>query len=537
MDSNRGTSGYPDYPSVTYPENITSYSTTQYNTSYGPIYATDARWSVATGIIRVLENINQTLPFGNVPVLKNSSNENIAKFLYTGEGDIVQPPSDKYNGIHPMDGAVYPSAGASLSEDYPDWAAKTVETLDGWDEENDIPKKRKWFPIAFKVDQSTGQDEAQDGEISEKDLSDAVDDINNAIEENSDISLDTELSPDVYPNPKPGTELDPITPNPPSIDTSDGESPDPTIPILTTVATSGLAHIYNPTLEEVQDLGAVLWTPSLIENIKKIFVNPMDGIIGFHILYATPKTSEPEEIVLGYYGTGVQSKVVTNQYVTVDCGMVDVDEWWNDARDYEPYVDVAIYLPFIGIVTLKANDVIGSRVYVKYHVDVLTGTCLSMIKIQKIGTSGVLYQFVGNCAINIPLSSGNYTAVITSLLSVASSAVGGAAIGGVGGALFGAFKGSAINASRAKLQVIQSGNLGANAGAMGIRKPFIIIRRPVTKDAYAYNMQYGYPAFKWVSLGQMKGFTRVKSVHLNDVKCTDEEKNMIEDALKEGVLM
>lgn len=454
-------------------------------------------------------------------------------------GSLVETiPSD---GISDKPNAQKPTPGNTISQDYPAWDANSIETISDWDDENDRPNKRKWFPVAFKVDQSTGQDEAQDGTISEDDLNDAINNVDNALEENTNTSPETETQPDVYPNPnptpQPGTELEPVTPNPPSIDTSDGESPDPTIPILSTVATSGLAHIYNPTLQEVKDLGAVLWTPSLIENIKKIFVNPMDGIIGFHILYATPKTTEPEEIVLGYYGTGVNSKVVTNQYITVDCGTVDVNEWWNDARDYEPYVNVSIYLPFIGIVPLKANDVIGSHIHVKYHIDVLTGTCLAMVEIQRIGVSGVLYQFVGNCAINIPLSSGNYTAVITSLLSVASSAVGGAAIGGVGGALFGAFKGGAINAGRAKLQVIQSGNLGANAGAMGIRKPFLIVRRPVTKDAYAYNMQYGYPAFKWVTLGQMKGFTRVKSVHLNDVKCTDEEKDMIEGFLKEGVLM
>lgn len=445
-------------------------------------------------------------------------------------------PSD---GISDKPGAVKPVTGHTLAEDYPDWDNNSIETVDGWDSDNDTIKKRKWYPVALNVDQSTGQNSAQDGTMTEDDMSESVNNIDNAIEENRDNNPDTETQTSAYPNPNPapGTDLYPVTPNPPDIDASDGEDPDPTIPILTTVATSGLAHIYNPTLGEVRSLGAALWTPSLIENIKKIFVNPMDGIIGFHILYATPKTGTAEEIVLGYYGTGVQSKVVTNQYVEVDCGYVAVDEWWNDARDYEPYVNVSLYLPFIGIVPLKANDVIGSHVKVKYHVDVLTGTCLAMVDIQKYNARGTLYQFVGNCAITIPLSSGNYTAVITSLLSVASSAVGGAAIGGVGGALFGAFKGAAINAGRAKLQVIQSGNLGANAGAMGIRNPFLIIRRPVTKDAYAYNMQYGYPAFKWVTLGQVKGFTRVKSVHLNDVKCTDEEKDMIEAALKEGVIL
>lgn len=497
-----------------------------------------SRGNLDEGTVTTVTNLPYPFPIINI---ENglTAEETAQKYFDTGEGSIITPTEPGVIGTSKKAGARYPKADKTLAEDYPEWDARSVETISDWNDETDLPNKRKWYPVNTEADQSTGQDDAQDGTVDENEMNDAINDIDNSMEENSDISPDTEPQPDIYPNPNPapGTDLQPVTPDPPDIDASDGEDPDPTIPILTTVATSGLAHIYNPTLQEVRDLGDVLWTPSLIENIKKIFVNPMDGIIGFHILYATPSTSSEEEIVLGYYGTGVTSKVVKNQYVEVDCGYVAIDEWWNDARDYEPYVNVSMYLPFIGIVPLKANDVIGSHVSVKYHVDVLTGTCLAMVNIQKYNARGTIYQFVGNCAVTIPLSSGNYTAVITSLLSVASSAIGGAMIAGATGAAVGAARGVVANIDKSKLQVIQSGNLGANAGAMGIRNPFLIIRRPVTKDAYAYNMQYGYPAFKWVKLGQVKGFTRVRSIHLNDIKCTDEEKDMIEGMLKEGVLM
>lgn len=433
------------------------------------------------------------------------------------------------------DGATYPDSSKTLAQDYPDWWDKRTSSKTISD---DSESTREWLQV--NTSDPTSQEDAQDGEMKDSSqLEDAIGGIEDSVDENQDIdsSYDPQEQPYPNPNPEPGSVLTPVTPAPPGIDNSDGTSPDPTVPILTTVVTSGLSYIYNPTLAQTKQLGQKLWTLDFVENLKKIFVDPMQAIIGLHVLYATPKTGSVEDIVLGFYNTEVQSKIVTNQYVTIDCGRISVNEYFKDARDYEPYTKVSAYLPFIGVVDLKADDIINSYVNIIYNIDVLTGTCLGIIKVIKGNAEAAIYQYVGNCAVSVPLSTGNYTAVLTALLSVASSAVGGAAIGGVAGAAFGGLKGAAINASRAKLNVQQSGNLGANAGALGIRTPYLIIRRPVTNDAYAYNMQYGYPAHKWKKLGGCSGFTRVRSVHLDNIKCTDEEKEMIEEALKDGVIL
>lgn len=471
---------------------------------------------------------------------KSTANElrrQVEDYLRNGNGTIMTPPSPGTHipGLSLINGSTFPQRGRPLREDYPTWFGNGVDTISDIDDGGQ-PTNNRWYPV--NIFEPETQPQAQDGTTPDDDKRKSIiDTIDNSLEDNIQNDPQTEPQPSTYPdpNPEPGTDLQRVNPNPPSIDASDGDSPDPTTPILTTAITSGLAYVYNPTLTETRALGRKLWTANFVENLKKIFVNPMDGIIGFHILYATPKTKAPEEIVLGYYGTEITSKVVSNQYVTVDCGRIVIDEVFHDARDYDPYTTAALYLPFVGIVDLRANDIVNSYINVKYNVDVLTGTCIAFVDISRKGMQGTLYQFVGNCAVELPLSSGNYTAIITSLLSVASSAVGGAMIGGVPGALFGGFKGASINAARSKMQVIQSGNLGANAGAMGIRKPFVMFRRPVTKDAYTYNTQYGYPANKWVMLGDMNGFTRVRSVHIDFINCTNEEEQMIVNALKEGV--
>ena len=464
------------------------------------------------------------------------------------------------NNVHPeyisptdakrIPNSTYPTVGGSTATDYPDWWNRRIETLEGNNETGEIVPV-PWLPV--NIFQPTGddpadynQDDSQDGEVTDEEkITELIDTFNDVLEDNED-DPDPDPDPDIYPNPNPTpdpTLVTPITPIPPIEDPSDGVSPDPTNPIITTAATSGLAHIYNPTLQEVQAVSRKLWTLDFLENLKKIFVDPMDGIIGFLIIYATPKTTSPEDIVLGVYNTEVKAKVVTNQYITIDCGNVTVNEFFKDARDYSPYTSVSLYLPFIGVVGLYADDVINSHVNIVYHVDVLTGTCLATVKVTKQGASAVIYQYPGNCAVQIPLTSMNYSAIVTSLFSIGISAVGGAALGTakavgrrVAGAVYGAARSAAINAGSSQIEVQQSGSIGSNAGVMGIRKPYFIIRRPVINDAYGYPQQYGYPANKWVVLGTMRGFTRIKAIHLDSLVCTDEEKDMLDSLLKEGVV-
>lgn len=479
------------------------------------------------------------LPY-DLTVIENDTSigelETARKYFRTGEGTKVVLPKGTVAGTELIPGANYPTVGGSTAVDYPDWWNNRTESYKQYDEDNDEDLHTTWMPVSI-FDPAT-QDDAQQGTFSEENVEDIVTGIDETIEDNPDNNPQTDPQEQEYPNPnpEPSPTLEPITPSPPTVDVSDGESPDPTTPILTTAITSGLSYIYNPTLSETRALGRKLWTLDFIENLKKIFVDPMQAIIGFHILYATPKTGERKNIVLGFYDTEIQSKIVTNQYTTIDCGTIRIGEYFNDARDYETFTSCSIYLPFIGVVDVKADDIINSYTNITYHVDVLTGTCLATVQVTKQNAKAVIYQFVGNCAVTIPLTSGNYTAVVSTLLAVASSAVGGGMAFGAAGAIFGAARSAAVNAHRAKFNVVQSGNLGSNAGAMGIRKPYIIIRRPVTTDAYAYNMQYGYPANKWVLLSNVKDFTRVRSIHLENVPCTDEEKDMIDAALKEGAV-
>lgn len=311
-----------------------------------------------------------------------------------------------------------------------------------------------------------------------------------------------------------------------------GDTPTPTPPVITG-AGSDLIAIYNPTKQEIKDFNQFLWDldPTNLTNWKKVIANPIDAVISLHMIYVTPITGEPRHIKCGYIETDVSSKIVTNQYKDVDCGEVNLTEYFSNVWDYID-TDVQIYLPFIGIVPLDTREIMNSILKVMYRVDVYTGTCLAQIIVQKDNSYGVLYTYTGNCAVPLPLTSGSFTGVFSTLLSACGTAVFGGgpamAAGEVAGDLL---KG------RVKQNIQRSGSIGANAGAMGIRTPYLIITRPVPYDASEYSKQYGYPLNETIVLGNLSGYTRVKDIHLQGIPCTDDELEMIERLLKDGVII
>lgn len=315
--------------------------------------------------------------------------------------------------------------------------------------------------------------------------------------------------------------------------TNTGSGGTPIVPPVTGKA-SALYSIYNPTLEQVNSLGAWLWSSNFIDQLLKLFSSPMDAIIGLHKIYATPSTGGAQNIKVGYLDSGVSSKIVTEQYTTIDCGTVNCYEYFGNVLDYNPYTSIRLYLPFIGIIDLSNSDVMRSNINVVYHVDVLSGACLAEVKITRDGGGGTLYQYAGNAATTLPISSGSYMGVVSSVSSVATRALAGFASGGALGAIASGATG-VLNAQGTN--VVHSGGFSGNAGAMGCKKPYLIIERPQTETADNTAKLLGYGSNLFTKLKTCKGLTKVKGVHVDEVPATKEEKKLIEEKLMDGIII
>ena len=468
-----------------------------------------------------------------------------------------------YNGIR-NDGkeevlqqdALFPYLGKLLSDIFPNWKTITLPTLP------EIARKlmEVAFPDTLPMDALGYQDIAQNPGISITDDPAAVLEaiLNPALTIELDtpivipavIDVDVPALPEIIIPPISGTTYpDPIDPDPPI-------PPSPIIPVVpmpATVSSSRMFTVYNPNAAQIASLGAYLWDANLIDILKKIWQNPLDGIIGLSQIYCAPDVGGESNIILGYLNSNVRSYVVSNQFKTINCGTIQLNELNQNITDYAPYSALYIYLPFIGITELDISDFMGGSINVTYHVDVYTGSCLAevkMIRARDLPNGGVVYTFNGNCSQDLPLTSGDKKSMLTALISACGVGLGIAS----GGATIAADAGAqAINAhnlaagasiaheagrdvSREMLHVSRSGNLSANAGIMGHKKPYIIINRQKPYNANNYNKMYGYPANKSVYIGNCSGYVKLKIGRIKS-RATAAEKDEIYNLLLGGVIM
>lgn len=317
--------------------------------------------------------------------------------------------------------------------------------------------------------------------------------------------------------------------NPPT--TGTGITP-PTV--LPSGSSTSLYKVHAPSKAQLDSFGAWLWSPNFVDQIVKLFSDPMQSIIGLHRIYTPVPTGGSTDIKVGYISSGVSAPEVTSQFTTVDCGTVQLPEYFGSILDYKS-TDVQLYLPFVGIISLSVDDCMRGSIHILYKVDVFTGACLAEVSVTRDGVGGVLYQYSGNAAATLPISSGSYAGVIQSLTNVVSRGVVGYATGGVGGALLGG--GSAIISGGSGTKVQRSGGFSGNAGVLGGKIPYLIIQRAQTEIAQNTEKLIGYGSNSFVQLKTCKGLTKVKGVHVDVIPGTKEEKKMIEEKLIDGVII
>lgn len=328
---------------------------------------------------------------------------------------------------------------------------------------------------------------------------------------------------------------EPITDNPQTpqnpTDTGEGSSPVPSPPVG---SASSLWKIYHPTQAQIDSFGGWLWSSNFIDQILKIFNNPMEAVIGLHKVYATPIDAGNATIKVGYLDSQIPSAYIEQQYIDVSCGSVNLYEQFGNVFDYSPFTDVKLYLPFVGIVPLNIADVMRSTISITYGVDVLTGACLAQVEVSRDGNSSVLYQYSGNCAVQYPISSGSYMGIVSSIISVAGGVAATVASGGAAAPLALGAMGGIMGAHTL---VQNSGGFSGNAGAMGGKIPYLIITRPQTKVADNAESLQGYRTNSYTTIGECEGYIKADSVHIINVNATDEELTEISNLILSGIII
>lgn len=443
-------------------------------------------------------------------------------------GDMVDGSGK--DGVERQDGATYPTTtnwtnpqatAQDIRTQYPDLYQNSIYTDVA--QQDGTTTRIYYYPVPATATNGATQTQPTNQTVTQNDPSyvdtTSTDDLIKTILRYI-YQTDTRTKDDT-PNP-------PDTPNP--TDTGSGDTPTIVPP---TGQASSLFAIYNPTQAELNSFGAWLWSSNFVDQILKLFNDPMQSIIGLHKIFAAPSISGASTIHVGYLDSGVSSNTVGAQYTTIDCGSVRVQEQFGNVFDYTD-TDVRLYLPFIGIVPLDVMDVMRGTVSVIYHVDVITGACLAEVRVSRDASGGTLYQYAGDAAVRYPISSGSYMGVVSGVLGV----VGGIASGILsGGATLPMMAGAAGAMASARTQVQHSGSFAGNAGAMGAKKPYLILERPQTAVAADYKPYQGMGANEIQTVGSMSGYFKMTDVHLNSIAgASDSELESIRAALEQGVI-
>lgn len=337
----------------------------------------------------------------------------------------------------------------------------------------------------------------------------------------------------------------------------DGESdipggssvPVPTVPPLT-ATTSGVIGLFAPTVAQMNSLADFMWTDfggtgttvedilaEVVQALKRSISNPLDYVVGLNIIPSQGLSIGASSVVrFGFVSSGVSMPRLTNQYFTVDCGSLSFNTLCGDTfLDYAPYSKFSIYLPYIGVKDVDANDFVGHTISVMYRGDVVTGGVTAYI----LKDGSVMYQYSGCCALNIPLTADSWGSTIAAAVQIATSVVAGGISGGAAGVASSAVKGAASVAANPSLlspQVMRSGAVSGGAGCMGVQKPFVIREAVRFHSTSGFNTVSGYPSYYYKKLSSMHGFTVCYDVHLVNIPATKDELREIENLLKEGVI-
>lgn len=314
----------------------------------------------------------------------------------------------------------------------------------------------------------------------------------------------------------------------------DGTGDDISIPGLPTLSAvdTGFITLFNPTLAQMQNLASYMWSDLFDVNTwKKIFADPMDAVLGLSIVPVSVPNGPIKEVKVGNISTGVSMTTASSQYVEVDCGTLNVNEYWGAYLDYDPYTKAEIYLPYIGIHPLSTDDIMNKDVHVVYHVDILSGACCAYVKCG----GSVLYSFVGQCASSIPITGDNWTNVINGAISIAGSIGSMVATGGATAPMsVGQIASTSVNTMKPSVE--KSGSMGGTGGMLAVQTPYLILTRPRQALPRDQNTFMGYPAFITERLEDLTGYTEIDSIHLENVPATESELSEIEDLLKGGVI-
>lgn len=330
---------------------------------------------------------------------------------------------------------------------------------------------------------------------------------------------------------------------------------EPSAPDFNSINLSNL-HTYWITKEQMKDFYTKLWefnwTDISTNLLTGIYSNLVSNVVSLKMMPTTPEnlggTGEAEAVVLGFktFDDLIVQTIGTKACPVVIIGTINIKKAYKSYADYSPYTDIALYLPFVGVVPLDTNlfmntaEYNGSTLTVKASYDMLGGTITYFIEYEH----ATVYQFTGNMAVDVPVSLQSGVDIGTTLAQNASSAIATATNAltsvaepkPIGKAVNTAVQNvSSFGGASASAQSLYS-STGGDGAFYAFPKCVLMIRRPEYNRPKTYDSTIGYPAFFTKKVADISGFATVTNPKIPLVDgMTKEEHDMIVSAMQHGL--
>lgn len=299
-----------------------------------------------------------------------------------------------------------------------------------------------------------------------------------------------------------------------------------------------LTKTYAITENQLQQIGNKIWTGYFTELIDALNSSPIENIISVKAFPFEITGGTSKEIMLGNVQMGVNGNELPSNYSPIKVIKSDFEitprfsgllKWLN----YSPFTNIQMFLPYVGIVDINPQLVMGKKCTLKYIYDVILGNCQACLYVKDINNKTVeIGKWSGQLAIDIPITASNAVRMGVGHLTGTIDAIGNFLKGHFGSAIM-----DGIGVATQPFHSMTKGSPSSACDSFDMQNAYLIIDSPVYKYPSQFGHIYGYPCELYLHLNNLHGFVQCENVHIDGIPCMEEERTELLALLEEGVYL
>ena len=281
---------------------------------------------------------------------------------------------------------------------------------------------------------------------------------------------------------------------------------------------------------QLKEIGNELWSANFMDNILLLSNSPIENILSCKI-FPTTFSGVPSAVKIGNVTMlkGTTAQKISASDLSKETGTITFPQKYNSFLDFAPFTNAKIFIPFVGFQPLPVANFIGAQLSLRYVFDVVTGA----VTVYLLRNGSVFDKYSGICAVDVPITASNRAQVEVGQIQSAITAGAQLATGNISGALS---AGLAIASTPNHFNT--RGNAGGYTSQYDPRQPYLIIDRPKAQsEITSYGKTNGFPCNLTKTLSSLKGFTSVHDVHLDDIPCSESERQELKAIMQKGFII